>query len=160
MSKRDTILFLCVANSARSQMAEALARALAPTGVCVMSAGSEPTQVNPFAIRVLAEIGLAADGHASKSVGDVPLERVHTVVTLCAEEVCPVLPDDGTGAARRLHWPHEDPAPARDAPPAPEEETLAAFRRVRDQIRERLVAFFEEGSSRESDGRPDPESAP
>ena len=151
MRKRDTILFLCVANSARSQMAEALARSLAPAGLRILSAGSAPTQVNPFAIRVLAEIGLSAEGHASKSVGEIPLERVHTVVTLCADEVCPVLPDDGTGTARRLHWPHTDPAPAEDAPPASEEATLTAFRRVRDRIRERLVAFFEEWSFEEPD---------
>lgn len=140
------MLFLCVANSARSQMAEALARSLAPTGLIVMSAGSEPTQVNPFAIQVLAEIGLSTQGQVSKSVRDIPQECIHTVVTLCAEEVCPVFrPPTGGREVQRLHWPHEDPAPrprSDAAGAASDEETRAAFRRVRDQIHERLRAYF------------------
>jgi arsenate reductase len=146
VDSQDTILFLCVANSARSQMAEALARSLAPAGLVVMSAGSEPTQVNPFAIEALAEIGLSTAGHVSKSVHDVPLERVHTVVTLCAEEVCPTFPAPMDGRqVRRLHWPHEDPAPpSRSAAgeTQSDDETRAAFRRVRDQISERLRTHF------------------
>lgn len=147
MSERDVILFLCVANSARSQMAEAMGRDLAPDGWRVMSAGSEPTRVNPLAVRALEEIGLTTVGHESKSVHDIPLEQVHTVVTLCAEEVCPVFPEDGSGTVQKLHWPHEDPAPppqaaAATARPPSEEEAEAAFRRVRDQIRDRLRAFF------------------
>ena len=142
MSQRDVILFLCVANSARSQMAEAIARDLAPAGWRVMSAGSSPTGVNPSAVRVLAELGLSTAGHDSKSVDDIPLDQVHTVITLCAEEVCPVFPDDGSGSVQKLHWPHEDPAPPAGAPARSEEETLAAFRRVRDQIRARLADYF------------------
>jgi arsenate reductase len=144
---RDILLFLCVANSARSQMAEALARSLAPAEMTVMSAGSAPSRVNPFAIEVLEELGLSTAGQTSKSVTDIPLERVHTVVTLCAEEVCPVFPSSpGTEveAVRKLHWPHEDPAPPQ-GPPRSDAETRSAFRTVRDQIHERLRRYFADG---------------
>lgn len=150
MDNQDTILFLCVANSARSQMAEALARSLAPAGLTVMSAGSVPTQVNPFAIEVLSELGLSSAGLVSKSVQDLPLERIHTVVTLCAEEVCPVFPPPAGGReVQRLHWPHPDPAPAASDGSGPgastaegDEAIRTAFRRVRDQLHERLRAYF------------------
>lgn len=146
MGMQDTILFLCVANSARSQMAETLARSLAPAGLVVMSAGSAPTQINPFAAEALAEIGLSSAGQESKSLHDLPLERVHTVVTLCAEEICPVFtPPEGGREVQHLHWPHEDPAPPRgpgSGDPQSDEETRAAFRRVRDQLRRRLEAYF------------------
>lgn len=135
---RNGILFLCVANSARSQMAEGLARSMAPEGVEIYSAGSVPSRVNPFAIRVMEELGIDIRSHRSKSIDEIPKERIGTVVTLCAEEVCPVFP----GEVERHHWPHEDPA----AVAGTEEETLGAFRRVRDQIRERL-----EGLLRRSD---------
>jgi len=131
------ILFLCVANSARSQMAEGLARSLAPEGITILSAGSMPTQVSAYAIEVMSEIGidLSAQQFQSKSVDDIPKEEVATVITLCAEEVCPVFP----GEVEKLHWPHQDPAGVVGS----SEEILASFRRVRDQIRAKLVAFFE-----------------
>ena len=139
---RDTLLFLCVANSARSQMAEAIARSLAPRGLHVMSAGSAPGQVNPHATEALEAIGLSTEGHHSKHVQDIPLERVHTVITLCAEEVCPVFPTpEGAEPVRKLHWPHEDPAPP-SGPPRSEEEIQASFARVRDQIKVRLEQWF------------------
>ncbi len=84
------VLFLCVANSARSQMAEGLARSLAPSGVKVSSAGSAPSKLNPLAVKALAELGLDISAHSSKSVDDIPPGDVDVVVTLCAEEVCPV----------------------------------------------------------------------
>src|SRR5512134_1851620 len=84
------VLFLCVANSARSQMAEGIARALAPAGVTVSSAGSRPSHVNPLAIRALEEIGIDIRSHVSKSVESISPEGVGAVITLCAEEVCPV----------------------------------------------------------------------
>ena len=84
------VLFLCVANSARSQMAEGIARALAPPSVKVSSAGSQPSRLNPLAVQALAEIGLDISGHWSKSVNDIPPDDVDAVITLCAEEVCPV----------------------------------------------------------------------
>ncbi|MGH7570334.1 MAG: arsenate reductase ArsC [Gemmatimonadota bacterium] len=132
------ILFLCVANSARSQMAEGLARRLVPAGTVVYSAGSEPAAVNPLAVRAMREIGIDISGQRSKSVEKIPVDRVGVVVTLCAEEVCPVFP----GEVERFHWPMEDPARAGGA----EAERLDAFRRVRDELRRRLEARLGTGS--------------
>jgi arsenate reductase len=128
------LLFLCVANSARSQMAEGIARALAPASVKISSAGSQPSRLNPLAVQALAEIGVDISGHWSKSVGDIPPEDVDAVITLCAEEVCPVW----LGQATRLHWGLPDPASAG----ATEAERLQAFRDVRDELRRRLAAVF------------------
>lgn len=127
---RPGILFMCVANSARSQMAEGLARAAAPEGVAVYSAGSEPATVNPFAVKAMAELGIDLAAHHSKSVSDIPQDAIGTVVTLCAEEVCPVFPGD----VNMLHWPHTDPAAAE----GDDEAILASFRTVRDQIKVRV----------------------
>ena len=106
MGTDKTILFLCVANSARSQMAEGLARKLFGARLSVQSAGSEPSQVNPYAIEVMKEVGVDLTTHHSKSVQTIDLATVGTVITLCAEEVCPVF----LGKARRLYWPVPDPA--------------------------------------------------
>lgn len=132
--RRRGLLFLCVANSSRSQMAEGLARAMVGPEVLVRSAGSRPTEVNPLAVQVMAEIGIDIAGHRSESVEAVPAEEVDTVVTLCQEEVCPVF----LGAAVRHHLPFEDPAAAAGS----EAERLAAFRRVRDQLRVKLEEFL------------------
>jgi arsenate reductase len=128
------VLFLCVANSARSQMAEGIARALAPPGVTVSSAGSRPSRVNPLAIRALDELGIDIRAHVSKSVADVSPSGVDAVITLCAEEVCPVI----LGRAHRVHWGLPDPAGAG----ATEEERLRSFREVRDELRRRLAVVF------------------
>lgn len=128
-----SILFLCVANSARSQMAEALARKAFGPGVRVQSAGSKPTRVNPCAIEVLREAGIEMAGQHSKSVTDIDASSVDTVITLCAEEVCPVF----LGAVWRLHWPIEDPA--SDDPALSREVLLARFRKARDEIARRLA---------------------
>jgi arsenate reductase len=128
------VLFLCVANSARSQMAEGVARSLAPAGVRISSAGSQPSRVNPLAIRALAEIGVDIRTHRSKSVEDVSPAGVDAVVTLCAEEGCPVF----LGKAHRVHWALPDPAGAGGT----EEERLQAFRDVRDELRRRLAVVF------------------
>ena len=136
---RDVVLFLCVANAARSQMAEALARAAAPAGTAVFSAGSAPATVHPMARRALEEIGLDTATLRSKGLGDVPQERVRMVVTLCADEVCPAfLGGERPGEVVRLHWPHPDPAAAQ----GDEAEVLASFRAVRDQLRARIEALF------------------
>ena len=116
-------------------MAEGLARSLAPEGIAVLSAGSMPAQVSPYAIEVMSEIGIDLSAHQSKLVDDIPKEKVATVITLCAEEVCPVFP----GEVEKLHWPHDDPASVVGS----KEEILASFRRVRDHIRAKLVLFFE-----------------
>jgi arsenate reductase len=135
MSTDHSILFLCVANSARSQMAEGLARQLFGDRVRVQSAGSEPSVVNPYAIEVMRELGVDLTTHHSKSVQTIDASTVGTVITLCAEEVCPVF----LGQARRRHWPIEDPA-TKD-PSIPRDELLARFRRARDQIRARLAVL-------------------
>lgn len=132
------ILFLCVANSARSQMAEGLARALLPGTVEVASAGSAPGQLNPLAVEALSEVGIDISGHRSKPLEGVAPDTADLIVTLCAEEVCPFVP----GPVRRLHWPIADPAATND---------IAAFRTARDQIKARievlagLIGLPEEG---------------
>ena len=132
------LVLLCVANSARSQMAEGLARASAPPGWEVYSAGSAPTRVNPHAIEAMQEIGIDISGHRSKGLDAVPLTDADVVATLCAEEECPVAFTRG----RRLAWPHPDPA----APTADEAAQRESFRHVRDMIGERLERFWQEES--------------
>ena len=129
------ILFLCIANSARSQMAEGIARSLAPPGIKIWSAGSRPTSVRPEAIAVLQEIGIDISGYRSKAVSEVPPTEVDTVITLCAEEQCPVF----LGRARRLHWGLSDPAEIIGSEP----ERLSAFRKVRDELLQRFATFFQ-----------------
>jgi protein-tyrosine-phosphatase/catechol 2,3-dioxygenase-like lactoylglutathione lyase family enzyme len=132
MNADKTILFLCVANSGRSQMAEGLARKLFGSRVAVQSAGSEPTEVNPYAIEAMREIGVDLTTHHSKSVQTIDPATVGTVITLCAEEVCPVF----FGKARRLRWPIQDPS-TEDASLS-RDEVLTRFRTARDQIQGRL----------------------
>jgi arsenate reductase len=115
-------------------MAEGIARALAPAGVEVSSAGSRPSRVNPLAIRALDEIGIDLRAHRSKSVDEIAPGAVDAIVTLCAEEVCPVF----LGRAHRVHWALPDPAAAGGT----EEERLQAFRDVRDELRRRLAVVF------------------
>jgi len=129
---KKRVLFLCVANSARSQMAEGLARAMIGAHVDVLSAGSQPSKVNPYAIEAMAEVGIDISHHHSKSVDDVDAASVDAVVTLCADEVCPVLP----GRVRRLHWPIPDPASSD--PTLTAQDLQKRFRAAREQIRERL----------------------
>jgi arsenate reductase len=129
------VLFLCVANSARSQMAEGLARRRFGDRVPVQSAGSRPSCVNPYAVAVMREIGIDLATHTSKSVESIDPDSVDTVVTLCAEEVCPVL----LGKLRRVHWPIDDPA--SDDPALSPDELLARFRAARDRIDAQLETF-------------------
>lgn len=133
------VLFLCVANSARSQMAEGIARQLAGDRLPIQSAGSAPSRLHPLAVRALAEVGLDISAQRSKSLDEVDRAAVDTVITLCAEEVCPLW----LAPARRLHWPLPDPA----RPPAAgddEAAALAGFRAVRDELRERLAQWLAE----------------
>ncbi|HJN77163.1 MAG TPA: arsenate reductase ArsC [Myxococcota bacterium] len=129
------ILFLCVANSARSQMAEGLARWMAPEGTRVWSAGSEPTRVRERAIIVLDELGVDIRSHAAKGIDAIDLDEIDLVITLCGEEHCPVLPP----GVQRDHWPIDDPAGYPDEPVG---RQFRRFRTARDQIRGRLEAFF------------------
>lgn len=116
-------------------MAEGLARKLLP-GHGIQSAGSKPSTVNPLAVRAMKEIGIDISGHTSKSVDSIDLSRVDLVVTLCAEEVCPVLP----GKVNRLHWPIADPAGQGEN----DEQKLAAFKEARHKIHKCLDRFIRE----------------
>ena len=126
-------MFLCVANSARSQLAEAIARRLLPPGVTVLSAGSRPWQVHPMALRVLGEAGLDTSRLRSKGVEEIPIEDADLVVTLCADAVCPRVPR----GVRHLHWPLDDPADAWD-----EADQLRRFRQTRDLLREKIPTLL------------------
>lgn len=125
---------MCVANAARSQLAEGLARSLAPADVAIYSAGSHPASLSSRAVQVMREIGIDIRDQYAKSVAEIPLEEIDTIITLCAEEVCPTLAIE----VRRLHWPFPDPVLAA----APGADPLEGFRRLRDGIRERLEGFF------------------
>ncbi len=130
------VLFLCVQNSARSQMAEGWARKL--TRVRVWSAGSSPAaEVNPRAVKVMREVGIDISRQRPKAVADVPLGDFDTVITLCAEEVCPLPPS----SLRLEHWDLPDPAAASGS----EEERDQAFRQVRDELRRRIEALARQG---------------
>jgi protein-tyrosine-phosphatase len=138
--ERTDLLFLCVANSARSQLAEGLARDMAPRSVGVHSAGSNPGQLHTLAIQVLAEVGIDISHHRSKAIAEVPVERIAKVITLCADEVCPIFP----GAIEILHWPLDDPAAATGS----EHEALERFRETRNTIQSRLQSLFADRTSR------------
>ncbi len=129
------VLFLCTGNSCRSQMAEGLLRHVAGDRFEVVSAGTEPSTVNPLAIAVMREIGIDISGHRSKSAGEFLREHFAYVITVCdsASERCPVFPF----AAKRLHWSLDDPAAAQGS----QQDRLPVFRRVRDEIAERVHAF-------------------
>ncbi|MFI5329163.1 MAG: arsenate reductase ArsC [Candidatus Rokuibacteriota bacterium] len=130
------VLFLCTHNSARSQMAEGFLRAMAGDRFEAGSAGTEKTSVNPLAIRAMAELGIDLGGHRSKLYEDVASEAWDFLITVCddANERCPWVP----GSVERLHWSFPDPSRASGT----EEERLAVFRRVRDQIQERLTDWL------------------
>jgi arsenate reductase (thioredoxin) len=132
--RKPGVLFLCVANAARSQMAEALARSLFAYRVSVQSAGSRATRVHEEAIAAVAERGLDISAATSKSVATIDPDGVDLVITLCAEEVCPVWP----GRIERLHWPLPDPAAADPA------SRRQRFRETRDEIERRLIALGRE----------------
>jgi arsenate reductase len=136
--QKTRILVLCTGNSARSQMGEGLFREEGGGGYEVSSAGTKPSQVRPEAIAVMREIGIDISGNRSKSVDEFAGQAFDFVVTVCdsARDNCPVFP----GATKRIHWSLEDPA----AVEGPEDERLAAFRRIRDQLRERVKAFVYE----------------
>jgi arsenate reductase len=134
------ILFMCVANSARSQLAEGFARQLFPE-VEVRSAGSHPGKLNPHAVAVMKEIGIDISQQYSKSIDTLSprfIVGLEYIITLCAEEVCPVMV---VQKAKKLHWPFPDPATKE---PLPEAEALKRFRGARDTIQERIQEFKRE----------------
>ena len=130
-----SILFLCVANSARSQMAEGLARKILGHDYEIASAGSQPATVNPHAIEAMAEIGIDITDQWSKSVDTIDPLTVDLVVTLCADEVCPILP----AQVQRLHWPIADPA--SDDRNLSAEDFRERFRTARDLIEVHINAL-------------------
>jgi len=131
------LLMLCVANSARSQMAEGWGRRLLGDRGTVQSAGSSPATVNPYALRVMAEVGIDLGDHRSKSVDEIDPDTVDTVITWCADEVCPAW----LGDARRLHFPLSDPA--TDDPSVTDAALLERFRAARDAIEAHLRAVID-----------------
>jgi arsenate reductase len=128
------ILFLCVANSVRSQMAEGMARHLFGDAADVESAGVVETRVHPHAIAVMREAGIDITGQWSKTVNELRAARIDVIITLSADEVCPIVPDH----VERLHWPL--PEPTSGSP----DQALARVRAVRDEIEQRLRAFGRE----------------
>ncbi|WP_201599993.1 arsenate reductase/protein-tyrosine-phosphatase family protein [Psychrobacter submarinus] len=129
------ILFLCVANSARSQIAEGLARHYLPKDIEVYSAGSAPSHLHPHAITVMSEIGIDISQQYAKSIDEIEDDRIDTIITLCAEEICPVFLSGG----QRMHWPMSDPAAGSDLP----DKMLESFREVRDQLLQRILVLAE-----------------
>jgi arsenate reductase len=137
-SAKQRVLILCTGNSARSQMAEGLLRALAGERVEVFSAGSKPSQVNPYAIRAMARHGIDISGQRSKHLSEYLDQPFDFVITVCdqAAETCPIFP----GKAQRIHWSFPDPAAAQGS----EAEILAAFERVRDELEVKLGTWAAE----------------
>jgi len=133
---KPTILILCTGNSCRSHLAEGILRSCAGDILDVQSAGSQPAgYVHPLAIAVMKEIGIDLSSHRSKSWNEFIGQSVETVITVCgnADAACPIFP----GQVNRHHWPFEDPVHASGT----DEEKLAFFRRVRNEIRRTFVAY-------------------
>jgi len=135
MPDKRRILILCTGNSARSQMAEGLLRHYAGDRFEVFSAGTRPSQVRPEAIAAMREVGIDISGQRSKSVDEFAGQPFDYVLTVCdtAKESCPIFP----GKAATIHQSFEDPAAAQGS----EEERLAVFRRVRNEMRQYLRGF-------------------
>lgn len=134
--EKPLVLILCTGNSCRSHLAEGILRAASKGRFAVASAGSKPAgYVHPLAVRVLGEIGIDISSHTSKHMNEFLSRPVETVITVCgnADQACPVYP----GQVHRHHWPFDDPAHATGT----EEEKLAVFRRVRDEIRKVFEAY-------------------
>ena len=138
MTDELRVLILCTGNSARSQMAEGLLRDMAGDRIEVASAGVAPTHVRPEAIEAMKEIGIDISNHRSKSIDEFITQAFDYVITVCdnANQHCPMFP----GACRRIHWSIEDPA----AVEGDDKTRLAAFRRARNELRERLGKFIED----------------
>ena len=132
---KKTILVLCTGNSARSQMGEGLFRAEGGGGFEVFSAGTKPSSVRPEAVAVMQELGIDISGQRSKSVAEFDGRSFDYVVTVCdnARDACPVFP----AGTERIHWSFEDPAAVQGSQP----ERLAAYRRIRDRIHDRVKTF-------------------
>ena len=133
---KPAVLILCTGNSCRSHLAEGIFRSVAGDLFDVHSAGSKPAgYVHPLAIRAMAEIGIDISAHCSKHMNDFLGQDIETVITVCgnADQACPVFP----GQVNRHHWPFDDPAHATGT----DDEKMAVFRRVRDEIRQTFSAY-------------------
>ena len=132
------ILFLCVGNSARSQIAEGLAREMLPSKFNVESAGSSPSGfIHDGALKIMKEVGIDISQQKSKSIEDLDEEflcNLDFVITLCAEEVCPVM----ESGVKKIHWPNPDPV--IDGVSRLQQESL--FRETRENIFMMLKKFF------------------
>jgi arsenate reductase len=130
------VLFLCVHNSARSQMAEGMLRAWGGAAFEAHSAGNEATEVRPLAIAAMDELGIVIRAQRSKSISEYAGQSFDFAITVCddAREACPFFP----GAATQLHWRFDDPSAASGT----DAERLATFRRVRDEIADEVRAFI------------------
>jgi arsenate reductase len=144
---KTRVLFLCTHNSARSQMAEGLLRHLSGNHFEAMSAGTEATHVRPLAIRAMDEVGVDISAQESETLGRYLSEPFDRVITVCdeANEACPFFP----GASERLHWSFPDPSKAQGT----EEERLEVFRRVRDDIGDRIRRELIGTGNGKEDGR-------
>jgi arsenate reductase len=135
------VLFLCVHNSARSQMAEAFLKKHGGGRSEVESAGLEPGKLNPYVVRAMAEVGIDIAGNPTKSVFDLfEAKKVfQVVVTVCSKEAaerCPIFP----GLAERHHWPFDDPSSFKGT----DEEIMARVRSVRDEIEDAVMTFVKD----------------
>lgn len=128
------VLFTCVLNSSRSQMAAAIATALAPPSIRISSAGTRPAPIHPLAIEVLADLGFDLRDAPSRSIHEIPPDDVDVVITLCEENIGATFP----GHALRVHWPLPDPSKVEGSDAA----RLDAFRQIRDELMRRLVVVF------------------
>jgi arsenate reductase (thioredoxin) len=135
---KGSVLFICTHNSARSQMAEGLLRHIAGERFEVESAGTEQTHVRPLAIEAMKELGIDISGQTSKTISSLGDRKFDYAITVCdsANDACPIFP----GGTRRLHWSFDDPSAATGS----DEDRLAVFRRVRDEIRGQIEKFLAE----------------
>lgn len=140
MSDRKSVLILCTGNSARSQMAEGFLRHVGGITFDIEGAGVSPSQIRPEAIEVMDEIGILLTGHYSKSGDEFVGQEFDYIITVCenAKESCPVFP----GNAERIHWGFDDPAAIEGT----HKEKIESFRRVRDEITDKLINFSESNS--------------
>ena len=137
---KKKVLFLCTHNSCRSQMAEGIVNHYLGESFQAFSAGTEKTRVNPLAIQILAEIGIDISGHYSKTLDQFEGEKFDHVITLCgsANEQCPIF----FGGVKRVHIGFDDPSRTVGT----QDEILRDFRRVRDEIKDKLIAYLREST--------------
>jgi arsenate reductase len=150
MNRPIRVLFLCTGNSARSQMAEALLRSLGGADFQAFSAGTEPKGLNPLTIEIMREVGIDVSAQQSKPLDRFLGQSFDYTITVCdrARDNCPTFPGDN----ERIHWGFDDPAAATGT----HEQQLAVFRRVRNEINERLRLWIAVQRKRQKGQRPAP----